>query len=528
MRGWYYISERGSFKTQKALSLRDLAISGSHTFPCTRGAMGDVTILPQHAIDTGEFPAFARPCPLTPRHGFVDSRVIYSKQEAVDLFAEVKKEDPEGELALMPVLTGKYSGVATNAGVTWGHSNDGVTSGKGENVLIPTPTTQLERWNYHTRINLTITDAAYIELVENAGDISPVQVRNGPALPNSPDYIPRTEVVSKVLPLNFYSLLAWEQYLKEQIILNGGKPDGLAITAQGIPLSSHYAVHGVELGIPVITSYHLKTGDRLYRAETTTKELLQGDYNDIVKLIQEWEARDYISPIQGRRRATVLTAIASVHTMQHWGNSPHLLALRAVAMVTLLRYLSAATMGEMRYWYTKGPGREEGKPATKMSFNATSKERDQIYTYILAPFPINKMLNDFRATRKDFNTYFWRGQRDDDRESGSTYGGRKWGNVSKAGADLASAVLAFIASPSKQTWSDVVLRANIAIHTAHNNGFVMNKWVSGDIFRKVAECPGLGLINSFAAQVALGLKIDFSKINDELNKEGRDEQEEKE
>lgn len=512
---WIFTGGRDSCKTQKALSIYDLN-SHNGEFPCTDHFPSGAKILPQHISTIPTiYPLFARPCPLTPRHGFVDSRPVHSQEEALALLEEVKREDPEGELILMPILTGKYSAVATNVGVTWGHGNDGVTGGKGENILIPTPTTQVERWNYYTHLSLKIPDAAYLELVEHNGHTIVVQVRNGPALPNTPDYIPRTEVVNKVFRPDGYSLLTWERLLKDAVMRNGGKPDGLAICSQGMALSSHYAVHGVELGIPVITSRGTKVGDQLGRVESTTPELTQADYDNLAALIRAWELKNYITPEGLKCNSTILTAIATIHTMQQWGNTPHLQQLRASSIISLLRYLSAATLGEMRYWWTQGPGRDGGSPLTDLDSKLSSKDRDQIYTNILKPAPIHTILGDFKTTRKDFNTYSWRGQVGRRGRDPSTYGGRKWGNVSNAGLNLAEATLAFLSSPSKQTWAEVTITANTAVHTAHNNGFALNKWISGNIFKKVAECPGLGFLNSFAGQIALGMDIKVEEENED-------------
>ena len=49
-------------------------------------------------------PLMARPCPIRPRHGFVESRQVHSVEEVNQVLSETLVADPKGEVILMPFL----------------------------------------------------------------------------------------------------------------------------------------------------------------------------------------------------------------------------------------------------------------------------------------------------------------------------------------------------------------------------------------------------------------------------------------
>ena len=92
-----------------------------------------VHIYSKDQIDTlGHYKYFARPCPLIPRHGFVDSRPVKNKADIKKLFDEIKAQDPDGEMILGPYFDKvDYNAVLVNSGMlSIGPNNDGATAGK--------------------------------------------------------------------------------------------------------------------------------------------------------------------------------------------------------------------------------------------------------------------------------------------------------------------------------------------------------------------------------------------------------------
>lgn len=68
-----------------------------------------------------EFPFFGRPCPLVPRHGFVESRLIESEAQWTAMLAEIEATgEPHTEVVCMPFITPLFSGVLTPGLLSFG------------------------------------------------------------------------------------------------------------------------------------------------------------------------------------------------------------------------------------------------------------------------------------------------------------------------------------------------------------------------------------------------------------------------
>ena len=73
---------------------------------------------------------FARPCPVRPRHGFVESRLVHNRAQLLGVWKEATQEDPEAEVILMPFLKAKGNAVVTAKMIAIGPGHDGATAGK--------------------------------------------------------------------------------------------------------------------------------------------------------------------------------------------------------------------------------------------------------------------------------------------------------------------------------------------------------------------------------------------------------------
>lgn len=507
--------------TQKARGITSLlyASTGHTLFPGLYYITGPYVF----HLPTGSLPAkyptgyrfFARPCPKRPRHGFVESRRVRTPEEAVRIYLEeVLPEDPEGELIVMPALTGRFSAVATNAGISWGKGNDGVTSGSG-GLTIPASTNR-NTWNMMWKKRMMwswdphiVEDTTYAEIVENNFRATAVQLRDGPEPPTTLDYIPREETVRLVLGKSG-DLLEWEGYLKRVVKGNKG-PEGLCFAAYGEPLSSHYAVHAIELEIPVITTRYVTVGDKLTPLPNTTPRLSKLDLRRLRAKVLHWLGREFI-PLSGEgyssQKAILATSIATIHAQSQWDGSPHLLNLRAMAMVTLLRYTAAASLGEVRHWRGNGPGRWGKKRRSTLvgRYGEKLRERTQIYSHFYRVRPLDEILEYLDTAKQDFSTRGW-GRGKGRRNDGCGYGGPRWAAVANTGIVLGRALRQFLKTPTPAYWRRCVMAANNLIHTAHNNGYFFNKWLGGDAFDIFAAAPGIGFCNSWAGIVALGLDI---------------------
>src|SRR5207237_6510131 len=82
---------------------------------------------------------FARPCPVRPRHGFVDSRKVKAfDPDVINLLKESWAEDPDAELLLTPYIPAEFSGVWRPGLLVLGPGHDGATSGHSS-IAVPLP-----------------------------------------------------------------------------------------------------------------------------------------------------------------------------------------------------------------------------------------------------------------------------------------------------------------------------------------------------------------------------------------------------
>lgn len=464
------------------------------------------------------WPQFARPCPVRPRHGFVESRKVNDMAEAMKVLNETLLVEREAELILMPVLSGKYSAVATNAGVVWGWGNDGATSKPG-GVLIPASSSG-QLWShvirqqadqadaYNKAIELAeglITDTAYLEVVEDNAHTHIVQVRDGPEQKAAKNWIPDTRVVNTILTPDGPDLLKWEQKVRDYA------GSGTVVYLQDHTLSDHFAVHAIAAGLPVVTDAYPTLGSTLEPEELIVKWTHE-DYTTLASRLRGWLMEDYFPPDHySGVRNRLMTAVGTMHAMGTWAPEPHLINMMANAMASLLRASASATAGEMRHWYINGPYRNREEDDDDEENTTPGKEhptgdypfavefwsgvgnRDQVYTHFFEPHALDELNKLHAALADDFKIPGW----------APSYGGERWADVATAGLNLGLAIKAFIESPDPDgdLWAQVAQTANTFVHTAHNNGVALNKWLLGlDDF---VQHPQLAWLNPYAAQLAL-------------------------
>lgn len=537
-----------TYSTQKAKGLK--AIHGTKPFSdfdLPTGYLSElpISIWPQALAIS--IPSFARPCPTVPRHGFVESRLVSTKAEAEAVIKETLAADPNGEVIFMPRLSGMWSGVATHAGVTFGLANDGATAGKSAKT-VPSYSHN-GRFTRHVGSALCassgIKGAPFLEFVEDSRRPVFVQLRDGPEVPRSQNYIPREMVVGTVVYAEpSMDLLEWEAEIAEYI----GKPGVVVHHPEG-SLTSHFAVHALVHQIPVILDKKApRVGETLTPAGWEPAKLRKRDY----VVLAQWLSRRLLNGfVSVNNSGAVLNAIATLHSSPQWGNAPHLLRLRAEGFAATLCYVTAACIGEVRHWYIVGPG-NEGR-IEEMSRSVLSKylvgcsceecqakkqaryqevledykkqrerQREQEAHPTKAPscealqgLDIKKGLKRTDVYEKSLGEssrklHLWARQaaRDlhDKRWQGG-YGGEGWGDAADLAAKGFETAQAFINSPTEANWKRCMSAYNQLVNASHNNGNILNKWVSQGVMTRIAEVPCPAFINAFTARVVLGLDM---------------------
>ncbi len=355
-----------TFRLYDIATFRDVITpKSSDPWAILRPQYGSVVIAYQNLIGS-----FVRPCPLTPRHGFVDSRVVSDLAEAKAIVDETRKADPQSEILAMAPLKATHSAIWTEGQLSIGKGNDGATAGTSAK-LIPTlgdPLVRYENDSTSTEVKNAagITDSPYVELVWKFGtSFFPyfVQLRNGPKLPSTLDYIPKAFTVQHVIRPEG-SLLEWETKCK------AFQPGTVVYHPNDPAKSSHYSVHCVTHQIPLIISREPKVGDRLVPSDTTRRTTV-----DTLKIKQGFFIG---ASIECEMSEAARLMLVGCHSAASWVGTHDILL--GAALGCAYRLIIVECLGEARHnpnhkrklkrdhVYEKAWGRVLTSPSTRQAF----------------------------------------------------------------------------------------------------------------------------------------------------------------
>lgn len=398
---------------------------------------------------------FARPCPVDPQHGFVDSRPVKDKAQAKKVFKEAQKADPKAEMLLMPYIKADFNAIWTPGLLSIGPGNDGATSGHQSVSVHTTETPPVAHAKEIVRAAGVKAGAApYLEFVgcEHATDgeklpLYLVQLRGGPKVGSlGPDYNPKTIKVKDVVKAKG-DLIEWKAMCEKF------KP-GTVVVHSGGTMSSHYAVHCVEHDIPIFTSGLIpKVGETLQEIPVKKPEK---DIDEVLKGI----AMGVTLPID--YESAVLVVLGAFHNSLFFDTSDSRLFGTAVMLALKLGF--AACFGEARHKEKHGLARH------------------QVYEKAWAD--VANHVKRFNEARTKFYQKGW----------SPGFGGKKWGACADATADLWNATVRLVRHKTKENLTAVVDALNVVINQAHNNGWWFNKFILAQWFDVAANSPASPLI----------------------------------
>jgi len=388
---------------------------------------------------------FARPCPTRPRHGFVDSRLIKSTKELINLLAEAKTEDPDAEIMVGKVIDANCSAILTGDGtLTLGPGNDGATSGKKSVVYPICPIANMPSINSMAGVEIN----PYFELVHELTERHHpyvVQMRDGPLLPQgSTDFIPEEMKVLHVVEPH-HDLLRWEQECRMFA-------KGTVVYGEGHGLSSHAAVHCILNNVPFIVSKKPKIGE-IICASTARPSRIKDDQ---VWLGITWATtKDDNDSIVEFHKHKLQLALGIVHNWARLQYCKLADKLLGAAVGAIYHAGSAAVTGELRH-------------AVKTGY----EEREDVYRTVNVYAP--RFLSNLSKAGATFNGLAF----------SDGYGGPLWANAAALLSQLGGAIAA-------SQWKDAMMLANKIINASHNGGYLLNKFVDDTVFDKAASEPGV-------------------------------------
>jgi hypothetical protein len=445
-------------KSAKAKSV--YALSGSASF-YSGGSVPPYAVVPQNKLllyptlhdeekvkdflTSGE-QIFARPCPLNPVHGFVDSRSINTYNQFLALVDEVdrKKGNDILEILLMPVIKANYSAIVTPRSVTLGKGNDGATAGR-DSIVINTPISIITGVVKSKVVQEFVKEGEvpFVELVHGSlgksGSVGTwvVQVRSGHQPDGlSSDYIPKDVVVKRLHTVTPETdLLEWKTKVEKF-------SDGDVIYAPS--MSCHGAVHGVANKIPVVTSHVPEIGEKLV-AGTILPPNAERVAILLKYLLKSKDSIDYNRVLYGWKFAHTL-AVNNIAGGEE---------VIAYSIYNLIMGGVAACLGEYRHARgkkLKGFGKGRGR---SQIFKDTFENKKRGFSVI------HNVLHAFLSPRF----------------SGG-FGGKPWAECASATIELQRAAVAIIRNPNEENVNKAIIAANNLAHAQHNGGILFNKFGS--------------------------------------------------
>jgi hypothetical protein len=472
-------TQDSEFKTQKAIGLRELrkTLDGQRI-----QSFG--LVIPDYVVVTKEADfnklqvetfckhhrLFARPCPKTPRHGFLDSRQVKSIAEARELFKQMKLIDEESELVLMPYIDASHNAVITNTTAAIGLGHDGATAGK---KAISLPVHGELRTKKDSK---SITESAYLECVyDKAGgshNIFAVQLRNGPELPRTKDIVSIKVVVSEIIDVEQFTpkddLLAWEKLCQEiQADQINGKRLGVVIVHERGCIGSHFSVHAVINKIPFITSHRPTIGEVIeptainpvdYRQVKKGIELgLSKEFTKLMLPLLDYYGSDsHSSAFKGM----VYTSLYALHGYSVAGREES--KLLGLGIASLIRVSVCAALGEARHH----------KGITSLQGNML---RDKVYRKYFED--IFAGIKKLQITEQIFADGSW----------SDSYGGKNWASCTRATIKLVNKAIIFVRKANDDNFRKLMEQFNKLINEVHNGGKFLNKFVPNKSFDQAAN-----------------------------------------
>ena len=388
-----------------------------------------------------ERPLFCRPCPVRPRHGFVDSGPVSSPAEMRALWAAAQAADPEAEMLVMHPVQASCSAIYTPTSISFGPSNDGATAGEDSQILFhgPPPGSTLERLS--TGKGIAENEVPYVEVVyDQEGKSNVVQVRSGPPISAPPDYIPFATKVTEVVQPNGEDLIQWEQRA-------ASFSPGTVIHHPGGNRASHYAIHCINNKIPYITTFTPEVGDIIEPVEEIPPPDVEQFFFGIMA------GTSLKIPFEDAVRLMLF----GLHTSA-LNSTPFSWKIVGMAAMQCLRLGSAACLGEYRHHQrTKRLARHQIFDNAFEDFFGHQKQMITAY-------------RSFAGTR-------WR----------SGYGGPKWAECAHQNMFLWVEMLEFMKNPSPTGLKHTLDAFNRAVNVAHNGGWLFNKFAPGGMMDAAAN-----------------------------------------
>lgn len=515
-----------SLRTQKAQGVHTLARFADRAADLPGGFSTEVcrqTLLyPHQFLDVQEMvkkavwegrSVFARPCPVTPRHGFVDSKKTGELPHIESMYNLMKKIDPLGELLIAPYVRATVSGVITPNRLTLGVGGAGVTGGVSCIVDMPFHVGWAAGIQGMSKGPLSVSiqpyllscegstqPQPYVEFVSDFKTANPqiVQVRFGPTTPTTSSYIPEDCIVAEKLPWMYIleqNFTAWEEAVKEAAKKNAErkKEGSLERTVFCLPgpstLASHWAVQAILHGIPVLAQV-VPTGTTLTSnngeggmsapsaalTERVARHLRdcrdsapQAIINSYILTPPEAFLHDAPAYMGAVGKATLLAA----HHGLGWGSSDETARYIARAVVAYVHLGAMCCLGEVRHYAKQCGAKVTRKRKAKLLYAAPfwlpqaalrgpALSRNAVYTHCLF-LGWRTLRKELKAAKADLRADGWT----------NSYGGQRWADCTQHLLNMMDCIDEGVKAPGAWSLSNLMTHWHASINATHNGNVPM-------------------------------------------------------
>lgn len=387
---------------------------------------------------------FARPCPPSPEHGFVESRVVKSLEELEALRVETLNANADSEILLMLKVDAKWNAIWTPSLLTVGPGHDGATSGKS---TVSFPLVGNNNMPGALLKSAGITKWPYVEAVtDKLYSTYLTQLRNGPALAEvCPDFIPTKMIVEAVRKTAGEDLLKWAKVTK-------ALPSGTVVWHPGGSLVDHYSVHCRESNVPIMLSREPIVGEELAPATLPPPDPTSMQLGVIAgSIVKDLKPYDLYTKL-------ILLSLHNSSALR--GTYSFWLGVGASLMC---RLGLAALNGEARHASGSKP---------------KSHDRNVIYD-IYTKQSIHKARARLSRVTQILTYGFG------DPKAHHSFGGPKWGTCGAALVPVFNAIRDLFISPSAESASALTIALNMAVNQAHNGGWWLNKFTDQSSYSQI-------------------------------------------
>lgn len=405
------------------------------------------------------YPVFARPCPVDPRHGFVDSIPCKTAETLNALSLETLEEESDAELLVTKPIDASYSAILTDGVLTFSGGNDGATSGKNVKYFY------INEDPIATAISLDPTlllegEVPFYEFVmDKNGANNLVQVRSAPGVPKCKDFVQDDVEVKTVIKAEG-DLLEWETLMRTVDAAT------TIVDHRGGSLSSHYSIHAILNRVPLFTTYLPEIGDKLVPTVHNT-EVNEEDKDSFFKsFCYGFSAGEHMMKksqffSDGSARTIMKTslqlALSCLHNFSTIVQSKDYEVV-GITLGLFLRATFTVSSGETRHVGSRLNSSHDAD--LHKWYKEIPKNRETCYNWVYKQ-STSELLENIMVIYRMFDDVNW----------GSGYGGAKWASCTRSSIEL------FNACVTKDIGTVVALFNNV-LHEEHNGGKYLNKVIN--------------------------------------------------